>query len=204
MVNADDRVEAADIARLAALHSTTLPLSVLGRMGDDILVRYYRWVIGSSVEHLMVARGASGVSGAAVLSFSPGSVLRRFASHTPLAFAMALARCLIRDRAFRIEAMAYLRERLAGREEVPEAPELLQIFVDGAEQNRSVGSALLDRVQALLRQRGVESYYVRTLVNDNARTINFYQRRGFTPVRQLQFCGAAYVLLKKPVPADPR
>ncbi len=204
MVNADDRVDAADIARLAALHSTTLPLSVLGRMGDDILVRYYRWVVGSSVEQLIVSRGASAISGAAVLSFAPASVLRRFASHTPLAFAAALARCLIRDRAFRAEAMAYLRERLGGGEETPETPELLQIFVEAAEQNRSVGSALVDRVQALLRQRGVESYYVRTLVNDNARTLNFYRRRGFTPVRELQFCGAAYVLLKKPVPADPR
>jgi ribosomal protein S18 acetylase RimI-like enzyme len=110
----------------------------------------------------------------------------------------------MRDRAFRAEAMAYLREQLDPRHEPPAAPELLQIFVDAAQQNRLIGSALLDRVQAFLRQRGVDSYYARTIAKDNAKTLGFYQRRGFTPVRQLQFCGAAYVLLRKPVPGEPR
>jgi ribosomal protein S18 acetylase RimI-like enzyme len=204
MVDADDHVEPDDLMRLATLHAAALPLSALARMGGDLLVRYYGWVIGSSHDALVIVRGESGVLGAAVVSFAPGSVLRRFALHAPLAFVGALARCAIRDRAFRAEAMAYLRERLDIGRGPPETPELLQIFVDAGQQGRSIGSALLDRVQALLRQRGVGSYYARTLVKDNVRTLGFYERRGFTPVRQLQFCGAPYVLLKKPVPDEQR
>jgi ribosomal protein S18 acetylase RimI-like enzyme len=139
-----------------------------------------------------------------VLSFEPASMLRRFASHAPLAFAAALGASLLRDRTLRQETRAYLRERLAGGRETPAAPELVQIFVEAAHQDRSVGSGLLQHVETYLRKRDVDCYYARTLATDNARALAFYERRGFRRVRELQFCGSRYVLVNKAVRGEPR
>ena len=204
MLDVDGRLDAADIDRLAALHSTTMTSSVLGRMGVGLLARYYRWLVASPHEWLAVARGDAGLVGAAVLSFDPARVLQRFASHAPLAFAAAVGASLLRDRTLRQETCAYLRERMAGDRETPAAPELLQIFVDAAQQDRSVGSGLLQHVEAYLRTRNVDCYYARTLAADNARALGFYERRGFRRVRELHFCGSRYVLMNRTVRGEPR
>jgi GNAT superfamily N-acetyltransferase len=200
MLDAQDHLDRSDAERLAAFHRAALRGSILGRMGADMLPRYYRWAAGSPREHVFVERAGARPVGAAVLSFEPGTVLRRFAGRAPFAFGGALAASFLRDSGFRADLMAYAGERLRADREPTPAPELLQIFVDASERNRSVGSRLLARVEAVLEARDADRYYVRTLVEDNTATRAFYARRGFSTVRQLDVCGAQYVLLSKPAP----
>src|SRR3954471_17741122 len=107
MVMAGGALSADDVDRLARLHQRTLPTSVLGRMGTATLRRYYAWLGESPLEWLFVSRGQSGVDGAAVISFSPPSLVRRFVSARPIAFFTSLIARFVVDGTFRREALAY-------------------------------------------------------------------------------------------------
>ena len=50
MIAGSVQLSSADIERLAALHATCLPDSVLVAVGGDLLARYYQWVIRSPLE----------------------------------------------------------------------------------------------------------------------------------------------------------
>src|SRR5438128_11535131 len=97
MVKTGGPLTTADIDRLARLHRGTLPTSVLGRMGAATLRRYYRWVAESPLEWLFVDRFESAVDGAAVVSFEPASLIRRFVMHGPAVFLAALIAALVAD-----------------------------------------------------------------------------------------------------------
>lgn len=190
-----------DYRRLADLHRATMPTSVMGRLGPSLLAHYYRWVAGSGSERLFVVRHGEDIAGAAVVSDAPQTVASRFASSGAVTFAAALLKSTATDAAFRHDLWAYLRETVSGRNEAPHAPELTQIFVAPDWQDRSLGTTLLTRVEVDLRRRGIADYYARTVVKENGRTLAFYERRAFTRVGEVRFCGQLYALLRKSVPS---
>jgi GNAT superfamily N-acetyltransferase len=197
MLDPDASLGANDAERLAGLHRASLTTSTLARLGRAALARYYQWVAASPNEYLFLARSDGGIEGAAVLSFEPDSMLRRFAAANPIAVGAAAAATFLTDAIFRRELGAYLRA--GGGASMP-GPEVLQIFVAAPARGRSIGSQLLERVEAVLRTRGTGGYYVRTLLEDNTATRAFYERRGFTPTREIDFCGTRYLLLSRTVP----
>jgi GNAT superfamily N-acetyltransferase len=185
-----------DAAALAALHRASLPLSVLGRMGHSTLERYYRWVGRSTLEQLFVVRDESVlIVGAAVVSLRPASLLRRFVSDAPLRFAVEAAAAAVRDPAFRRDVRAFVSD--AGDRGGNDAPEVLQVFIAAPARGRHQGTELLQRVEEWLRARGLTRYRVRTLADDNAATLAFYDRRGFQAAGERLFCGERYLVMEK-------
>jgi ribosomal protein S18 acetylase RimI-like enzyme len=187
-----------DIRQLARLHRMTMPHSVLGHMGAATLERYYRWVVQSANEQLFVSRDNGEIIGAAVLSLSPDSVMRRFITAWPLSFALRATAAFLRDSAFRRDVRGFLLSRENGHASLA-MPEVLQIFVAPERQSRRTGSALLDRVEAWLKTNRLSRYCVRTLAEQNDATLAFYQRRGFQPAGESTFCGESYRVLEKAV-----
>ena len=187
-----------DIRQLARLHRMTMPHSVLGHMGASTLERYYRWVVQSPSEQLFVSRENAEIVGAAVLSLSPDSVMRRFITAWPLSFATLAAAAFLRDRTFRRDVRGFLLNRDNGNASLA-MPEVLQIFVAPERQSRHTGTELLDRVEGWLKTNRVSRYCVRTLAERNDATLAFYQRRGFKRVAESTFCGETYRVLEKAV-----
>jgi GNAT superfamily N-acetyltransferase len=190
-------VQTEDITQLARLHRMTMPLSVLGRLGEGALERYYRWVAVSESEQLFISREDRLVVGAAVLSVRPATLIRRFVAADPLAFARDAAKAFAVDREFRADVRAFLSG--SGAKSPLEMPEVLQIFVAPQHQGQHAGSRLLDRVEIWLKHHGVSRYCVRTLVEDNQPTLAFYNRRGFQTAGESIFCGLRYHVLEKAV-----
>ena len=190
-------VTAETASALAALHRSSLPVSVLGRMGRSTLERYYRWVGRSPLEQLFLARDDRSLVGAAVVSLRPASLLRRFVGDAPVRFAAEAAAAFVRDAAFRRDVRAFLFE--SGDNAGSEQPEVLQVFVAAPARGRQTGTALLQRVEDWLRARHLGRYCVRTLAEDNASTLGFYARRGFQTAGERRFCGERYLVLEKSV-----
>ena len=194
MIDGSDSMSVSDAQQLAALHRTTLPLSVLGRMGEPTLQQYYRWAAKSTSEHVFLARERDLVTGVAVLSEEPATVIRRFVRATPWTFSRDALLTLVRSAEFRRDVRAFWRER---SNETHEKPEVLQIFVDRERQSQKTGTRLLERVETWLRTHGVPRYYARTLAEQNEPTLTFYARRGFHEVGSRVFCGTRFVVLEK-------
>jgi ribosomal protein S18 acetylase RimI-like enzyme len=192
-----------DFERLARLHREALPDSPLGRLGQTMVERYYRWAASSAAEHIVVWRDGPEVRAAAVVSVDPGAVMRRFVRHAPVAFARAMLVQVAVDRQLRREALAYTREAIQLHDTMDPSPELLQIFVSRECRRRSIGLSLLRDIEAWLRARAIDAYYARTLLDDNEHALGFYRRAGFERVRNVTYCGRAYVLLRRVLPAFP-
>jgi GNAT superfamily N-acetyltransferase len=196
MIEGGEAMSDGDVQRLAMLHQQTMPHSVLGRLGGPTLRRYYQWVANSRVEHVFIAREDGEVTGVAVLSEQPSTVIRRFVLAHPLRFMRDALATFLHVAEFRREALSFLRER---SNDADTTPEVLQIFVAHERQARHTGTRLLERVEQWLRRRRRTRYYARTLATGNDATLAFYGRRGFREVGRRTFCGTRVLVLEKTV-----
>ena len=182
----------ADLEDLATLHAESLPTSLFTALGHDALVRYYAYVEASPHETAWTASEAGEVVGACVVSHEPDSVLRRFVSHAPVAFARELGK-VIRDAGIRRKIAQKLREPSSE----PVAPEVTQIFTDQARRGHGIGAALLRACEAKLRTAQISRYFVHTERDDNTAGIRFYRREGFTPIGESRSFGRAFLVMQK-------
>jgi GNAT superfamily N-acetyltransferase len=186
----------ADAESLAALHREALPASLLTALGEAALVRYYAFVAESFDELAWVAHDHGQIVGGCVLSYAPGTVLRRFVRYDAVTFLRELGGRLLGDRA--------LRRRLLGRgdggpgtSDGPHAPEVTQIFTDARLRGRGIGAALLQACEAALRSRAGRKYYVHTHRDGNDAGIRFYRREGFVPTGESRSFGQAFLVMQK-------
>lgn len=184
----------ADLEDLAALHAEALPTSLFTALGHDALVRFYAYVEASPHETAWTAAEGGRVVGACVVSREPGTILRRFVSHAPVAFAKELGRLVVHDAALRASLLAELRER---SKEPPQAPEVTQILVDRSVRGQGIGAALLRACEANLRTAGLTRYFVHTERDANTAGIRFYRREGFTPIGESRSFGRAFLVMQK-------
>ncbi len=186
----------ADAESLATLHAEALPSSLLTALGEAALVRYYAFAAESRDELAFTAHERGRVVGGCVLSFAPGTVLRRFVRYDAVPFVRELGGRLLSDPA--------LRQRLlrrggdgSGSSDDPHAPEVTQIFTDARLRGQGVGAALLEACESALRSRGGRKYYVHTHRDGNDAGIRFYRREGFVPTGESRSFGQAFLVMQK-------
>jgi GNAT superfamily N-acetyltransferase len=183
----------ADLEDLATLHAESLPTSLFTALGHNTLVRYYAYVEASPYETSWTAAENGEIVGVCVLSHEPESVLRRFVSHAPLAFARELGKLVVRDGDLRGRLVQKLREPASE----PHAPEVTQIFTDQTRRGHGIGAALLRACEAKLRTARISRYFVHTERDDNTAGIRFYRREGFTPIGESRSFGRAFLVMQK-------
>jgi ribosomal protein S18 acetylase RimI-like enzyme len=189
----------ADADALARLHAQSLPTSLLTELGHDALVRYYRFAIGSSPEHVWVATdaepraGEGAVIGGCVLSDDPSGVMKRFVRFGPLYFAGDLGRAMIASGSLRRRLVQGLR----GGSDGGHKPEVTQIFTDAKRRGEGLGAQLLRTCEATLSQRGTRKYFVHTQRDDNEAGIRFYRREGFEVIGESRSFGEAFLVMQK-------
>ncbi len=185
----------ADLEVLSELHAASLPTSLFTALGHDALVRFYAYVEASPYETAWTAAEAGTVVGACVLSYEPASVLRRFVSHAPIAFARELGKLVLRDAGLRDRLVQKLREREPTTG--PHGPEVTQIFTDQSRRGHGIGAALLRACEAKLRTARISRYFVHTERDDNTAGIRFYRREGFHPIGESRSFGRAFLVMQK-------
>ena len=197
-----ERASRAEVPALVDLHAHCLPGSILTALGEDGLHRYYDMVVGSLREHVLAALDEDdAVVAGCVLSLEPGSILRRFAMGAPVAVARELARGAVTTGEVRRRLARRGVEAVRGafrRGDVPAGvPEVTQIFTDPAMRGRGVGAALLGAAEDVLRARGMRTYCIHTLRDDNDAGIRFYRREGFTVTGTSTSFGDHYLVMTK-------
>jgi GNAT superfamily N-acetyltransferase len=185
-----DAISQNDIARLAELQLSLLPSSMVSRFGAAYARAFYRYALRSPLECLSVERDASGrIIAGCVLSFDIGSLSKRLALGTPLIFAAMLRPWL-------------LLSALGGEGGPPAGEaELVLLFTDPAAQGKGAGRRLVERCDALARERSLSVYVVRTLADPVNPAYRFYIARGFTPAGEFSAHGQNFVLMRRQVEA---
>lgn len=187
----------ADAESLAALHGEALPSSLLTALGSAALVRYYAFAAESRDEVVLTAHERGRVVGGCVMSYAPGTVLRRFIRYDAVPFVRELGGRLLGDRALRQRLLGGVGDGGTAASDGPHAPEVTQIFTDARLRGRGVGAALLGACEAALRSRGGRKYYVHTHRDGNDAGIRFYRREGFVPTSESRSFGQVFLVMQK-------
>ncbi|EKE25372.1 MAG: hypothetical protein ACD_5C00188G0002 [uncultured bacterium] len=185
-----------DIKKVAWLHSDCLPTSLLTLLGMSVLHEFYRFVASSKLEELFVVKQPD-VLGAAVLSLRPDDLDKRFALNSWIVFFPALLLGICSKPFFWKSIKNFIcgsSKEIAQHEEV----ELVILFVDKSIRKQGIASKLLDDAEKFLLDKGIRSYYVKTVANhDDPQAVSFYQRKGFLKYREGVAFGKKYFYLRK-------
>jgi GNAT superfamily N-acetyltransferase len=188
-----DELRQPDIARLAKLHVTTLPRSMVSRLGLSYARSFYRYLARSLQELIFLERDREGsIMGACVLSLAPDSLERRLLFGTFL-----WTRALFNFRKMPWSELLSKAAPQASVELAGEKPELLIIFADPAHQSMGIGTRLVALCERALLIRSVRSYRVKTENRNDNRALQFYDRNGFARIANITVHGIDFVLFEK-------
>ena len=190
-------LDGGDLVRLGALHVECIDDSLPALLGPRFAARLYAYLIRSQSEHVLCERVDGAIESAVVVSEAPGSLQARIARATLRHLLPAALAALFTSVAFwRFLAGTFGH---AAREQVEpgRAPEITYVFTNPQLQGRQLGKRLIERVDALLRSKGVDVYYVKTLDEPGNRAIAFYEREGFERIGTREEAGRRFVEFHK-------
>lgn len=191
-----DSLTPRDIAQLAALHASLLPGSMLCALPLIGLRCFYRFVSRSTREELFVVRNDDGaLCAAAILTFSPSTLMKRFLLGRHIWLSVFLA---ISPRVWSV-LPSFLKDVFIDNttNATPAAAELIYIYTAPLAQSSGLGASLLARIEHTLTAKRHAQYVVWTQDNPANRAIAFYEKNGFAPVSHGLRFGQPFVCLKK-------
>lgn len=174
----DAPIAAADAARLATLHATALPRSLIAALGMHYGRAFYAYCAASTHETLRVARDGAGVVAAACLvSDRPADLGARLRAATPL----------LRAAATHPRAWPDLLRAAFGGGTPSTGPEIVLLFTDAAARGRGLGAALVDAAA-----RDAVPLSVVTEDDPGNLALAFYRKNGFADSRPVRLNGKAF------------
>ena len=201
-----ERLTKYDISRLALLQTSALPGAMAAQFGVGYARCFYRYVARSLEEVLLVRREDNEIVAFCLASFGVHSLQQRLLTRTPLTF-YAFLRLTTPEfwRLATIMARDVLsRSSNALPAELSALPEVVMLACDSQARGQGHGSRLLDEIEAVLRDRGIREYVVRTFDDDNNLAVKFYSRRGFTVIARFVAHGTPFRLMQKTVYPYPK
>lgn len=188
------RLTPQQLIQLVQLHRVSLPNSALSSLSDSFVGAYYKFVLVSSFEELFLVSSDS-IVGAAVLSLKPSSLMNRFM----LAY-ICSGKWIWRPDDLARAVLHGVREMLQAKGNVAEMKglgEVVQIYVAAAHRQKKLGVALLQAVEAHLRQMHAKSYFLKTENQASNRAVKFYERNGFERLSESDSSSVPYAYFVK-------
>ena len=168
-----------DIAQAAALHVESIEDSLPALLGPGFAQRLYRYLDASESELVLVERIDGRVESVCVVSFEPESLRRRIARATLGYLAWRAAWSVLVSPRFRAFLWNFARDAARGNEDHARAPEITYVFTNAQFRGRRLGERLVKQVDAELRDRGIDRYFVKTQDDSSNRAVRFFDENDF-------------------------
>lgn len=190
-----------DIKQIAALQVELLSDSLVSRFGRRYAEDYWRYVGQAKEEAAIIIHAQDGtVAAACSLSLNPQTLSRRLLVHTPLL--LHVVRNVLKPWLW-----LTVRSMVVGDNgSAPTAPdydlvgaaEVVMLMTHPLQRRQGHARALLVKAESILKDRGIQDYYVRT-TDENSGTVAFYLENGFQ--KQGHFCahGVTFRLMTKTI-----
>lgn len=188
------RMQAPDVARVAAIHHEALPQDFLPSLGLRFLERvYYPAALTAGAAHTLVAAIRNEPVGFVTVAHDSDRFsheILRGRLHLLAGYAL---RAAARDGRHLLKSLAVLRAALSGSRD-PIAGEIVFIAVDERFRGQGLGRTLVRSALAELASAGVPECRTKTLQR-NAGVIRMYEEMGWRVRDHFTFLGNEYVTL---------
>jgi ribosomal protein S18 acetylase RimI-like enzyme len=186
-----------DLARIAELHVRSIDDSIPTMLGARYARAFFRYLARAPFEHLFVERVHGRIESVCVVSMAPDTVYLRTLRATLPQLALGAALALFRSGKFRRFLVRFVADLLRGTAGQPHAPEITYIFTNPDRRSCGIGRSLVRRVDEFLAERGVPTYYVRTIDETWNRALGFYDAQGFLRIGRQQEGGRPFAVFEK-------
>lgn len=187
MILPPERISRDDIRRLAKLQGAILPRSLISRLGNKYVQAFYRFLVRSKLDLLLLERTAKGeITAACVISLDVQTLERRLALHTPLLLYAAIRPLIL------LQALKH-----GGQPKIITGAELLLLFVASDARRCGYANKLVSQAETELIKRNIGSYQVRTFNNPKDPAFMFYISRGFECVGSFTARGYEFALMRR-------
>jgi len=196
-----DTLSDTDIDDLSEMHVRNFHDSLLSDLGKSYLKTYYRFVDVSGSDEIIIIRDGVKIIGCAVLSLSAPTLLRRLIAHHPPV--IDVLRLVL---TFRLRAIASVLSKILFKprqEKEAGDVELISLFTDPSSRGMGIGTSLVEKCNALLKEKGIERYRVKTRDTPDNRAMDFYLRNGFKVTGVAEWTGKNYTVLEMTIPSVP-
>lgn len=197
MLDTEQRLSEEDLARIADLHVRSIDDSIPTMLGARYARAFFRYLARSPFEWLFVERVGGRIESVCVVSLAPDSVYLRTLRATLPQLVLGATTAVLRSPRFRRFLLRFVADLLRGTAGQTHAPEITYIFTSPILRSRGIGRSLVCRVDAFLCERGVSSYYVRTIDESWNRALGFYDAQGFVRIGRQQEGGRPFALFEK-------
>jgi len=197
----EERLSDSDLARVAALHIESIDDSLPALLGSGFAKRMYRYLEASDSELVLVERVSGRIESVCVVSFEPHDLQPRIVRATLVALAWGAAFAIFTRPEFRRLLWNVARDAVSGSDVEAKAPEITYVFTNAQLRGQRLGRKLVERVDAALREREIDGYFVKTLDDPSNRALRFYAENGFERVGSRTEGGRRFVEFHKDLAA---
>jgi len=173
------RLSESDIVRAALLHVESIDDSLPALLGGSVARRIYQYLASSESELVLVERIDDQVESVCVVSFDPATLQSRIARATMPALIWRAVWAVVANPLFRRMSWNFARDAVSGHTVDAKVPEITYVFTNARFRGQRLGQRLIGRVENVLRDRGIDRYFVKTLDDPSNRAIRFYDENGF-------------------------
>jgi GNAT superfamily N-acetyltransferase len=175
-----------------------LPDSLVSEFGLQYARKFYRYIEGSDKEILLVERNAdSKIIAVCVLSLDPKSLNKRLMVETSLLwYAFLKVHRTLFLALHSLMRLSFFHPSI----DTLDIPELILIYASDEMRGKGIGSSLVHKIEARLRELGINAYQVKTLADPANRALAFYEKLGFSQSYVVSKRGKRWQVFTKTLP----
>lgn len=189
-----------DIKQIAQLHVNALPNDIFPSLGKWYLTHYYKFVISSIKDDLILLRNENNIDAVCVITYSSTDFISRVVKATFFPLFISAVLSFFTSNAFRHFFISFIKSKIIKNDTHGFGknmnPEIAFIYTDTKKQGQGLGTKLLSKVKTLLLDKHITELFVKTLDHPSNKALNFYLKIGFKPIGQLTQLGRNYTAFK--------
>ncbi len=186
------------VPAIAQIHCAALAGDFLPSLGPSFLRTMYDGMTELGLGFGFVAMDADQVAGFVVGTVNSRSLFKQLIARRFFQFAWQVGVALVRRPTLMARTLETFFYPSKEGDDTPPA-ELLVIAVDEKYRGQKIGAALVKRLDAAMRQRGVTRYKVTAFAENNGAN-RFYEQLGFSPASHFVMYGKAWNLYRREIP----
>jgi len=193
-----NKVSKAELAEVAKLHVNSLPNDLLPQLGIKYLNHFYSFINKSPHDGLLVGAIDGKIVGSVSYTLRSASFLKRSVINTLSSFSRHFVTRYFNSKKLRIASLNIILSLLSTNK-IDLSPELAFIFTDSKFRSMGIGSKLINNLEIVLRKKGLNKYFVKTINSKGNQAIDFYEKNKFTCIGEKSIGKTFYLIFEKTI-----
>ena len=183
-----------DLESIVKIHLETLSEDLLPQLGEKFLIKFYEYINNSEFEEIFYSKDKDKLLATCIISYDPNTLLSRVLKKTLINFIYSFTVNILTNKKLFISVFKIFFNKTNF---ISKSPEITYIFTDPKLKGKGIGKEIILKVENSLKDKNINTYYVKTINGKENKAISFYLKNGFEKFEKFNYAGNSYLYLKK-------